>query len=368
MTEPRLIDTRALRSLLGALIRDFRAFGPVDSDGVPAFAPLGAVSELRLDLDPTHLSAREFFLPPKETLLSFALSENENGTKSAVTTAVVEAKEQVLIGLKPCDIHAVALMDSVMAAGVPDVNYQKRRAATIIVGAECTPDDTCFCASLGTEQVKEDSGFDLFIHELKRGAIIRVGTERGAKLLKKYAWGRRATKAELEGLTRYYESKLAAFTAKLNTPKEELPAVLAASDESPVWGEIGALCTGCGACNHVCPTCYCFDVRDALTSDQKSAERYRVWDGCTLDDFTLVAGGHNFRRTRAERLRHRFNRKLNYGVKKFDSLFCVGCGRCSRTCLVGINITEVTNSLIKEARGVDKVAGKEAGKARTKSD
>lgn len=361
MTEPRFIDTRALRSLLSALIRDFSAFGPVDSESVPAFAPLSSVSELRLDLTPTHLSAREFFLPPKETLLRFALSENENGTKSAVTTAVVEAEEQVLVGLKPCDIHAVALMDSVMAAGVPDVNYQKRRAATIIVGAECVPDDTCFCASLGTEQV--ESGFDIFIHKLKRGTVVRVGTARGAKLLKKYAWGRRATKVELERLANYYEQKLVAVTAKLDVTKpgkakEELPKVLAVSDESAVWDEIGAACTGCGACNHVCPTCYCFDVRDELTSDQKSAERYRVWDGCTLDDFTLVAGGHNFRRTRAERLRHRFNRKLNYGAKKFDSLFCVGCGRCSRTCLVNINITEVTNRLIEEARGADKGAGK----------
>ncbi len=343
---PRFLTKRELKSLLGALIREYRAYGPVDSDGVPAFSALTSSAELRFDLSPTHLSAREFLLPSKETLLKFDLTESGPGV---VITPVVEAQPQVIIGLKPCDINGMALMDSVMAAGVRDVNYLKRRAATIIVGVECLPDETCFCASLGTERA--ESGFDLFVHLLPtRGVLVRIGTEAGAKILKKYAWGRKAVKAEIVKLEEHYELKLGAFKARLNALPEELPGVLAASDESPVWQSIGSICTGCGACNHVCPTCYCFDVSDELSSDLKSAERLRVWDGCTLDDFTLVAGGHNFRKSRAERLRHRFNRKFNYGSERFDSLFCVGCGRCSRTCLVDINITEVTNAIIKEVK------------------
>jgi sulfhydrogenase subunit beta (sulfur reductase) len=73
-----------------------------------------------------------------------------------------------------------------------------------------------------------------------------------------------------------------------------------------------------------------------------------VWDACTLEDFAKVAGGHNFRKTRGERLKHRFNRKFNYLTDRFGSLFCVGCGRCSRTCLVRINISVVTNDLAIE--------------------
>jgi sulfhydrogenase subunit beta (sulfur reductase) len=99
----------------------------------------------------------------------------------------------------------------------------------------------------------------------------------------------------------------------------------------------------------VCPTCYCFDVRDEMQTDLKTGERVRVWDACTLEDFSKVAGGHSFRSSRSARLRHRFNRKFNYLADRFDALFCVGCGRCSRTCLVEINIAKVTNELIRES-------------------
>ncbi len=85
-----------------------------------------------------------------------------------------------------------------------------------------------------------------------------------------------------------------------------------------------------------------------MSANLTEGERYRVWDGCLLEDFAKVAGGHNLRKTRAERLRHRFNRKFQFQVDKFGGLFCVGCGRCSRTCLVNINIVEVTNEIISE--------------------
>ena len=88
-----------------------------------------------------------------------------------------------------------------------------------------------------------------------------------------------------------------------------------------------------------------------MGANLKDGVRARVWDGCTLEDFAKVAGGHNFRKTRAERLRHRFNRKFRYLTDRFGALFCVGCGRCSRTCLVKINIAQTTNELIAEAKG-----------------
>ncbi|MBI5344370.1 MAG: 4Fe-4S dicluster domain-containing protein [Deltaproteobacteria bacterium] len=42
---------------------------------------------------------------------------------------------------------------------------------------------------------------------------------------------------------------------------------------------------------------------------------------------------------RAVRLRHRFNRKFNYLTGRFGALFCTGCGRCSRACLMKITIS-----------------------------
>ncbi|HZX36152.1 MAG TPA: 4Fe-4S dicluster domain-containing protein, partial [Thermodesulfobacteriota bacterium] len=47
-----------------------------------------------------------------------------------------------------------------------------------------------------------------------------------------------------------------------------------------------------------------------------------------------------------------FNRKFRYLADRFKGLFCVGCGRCSRTCLVKINITDVTNEISEERAGL----------------
>ncbi|MDZ7838061.1 MAG: 4Fe-4S dicluster domain-containing protein [Actinomycetota bacterium] len=57
------------------------------------------------------------------------------------------------------------------------------------------------------------------------------------------------------------------------------------------WKEVSKKCIGCGACTFVCPTCYCFDIRDE--KDNQQGKRYRCWDFCTSYLYTLEASGHN---------------------------------------------------------------------------
>ncbi|HXI09216.1 MAG TPA: 4Fe-4S dicluster domain-containing protein, partial [Thermodesulfobacteriota bacterium] len=240
------------------------------------------------------------------------------------------------------------LMDRVFSYGTPDPNYLEKRKRTVIIGTGCFPDEYCFCSSVGTMDV--DSGFDLFLYPVKSGFVVRVGTKRGEKLLKEFTKTRAVSAKLFKELLVEREKKASSFKTTLEAPPEELPGIYSRSNDSPVWDKIGAICTGCGSCNNVCPTCYCFDVKDEVSPDLTTGERVRVWDGCTFEEFALVAGGHNFRKTRASRLKHRFNRKFRYLSGRFSALFCVGCGRCSRTCLVKINIAEVTNELIREDR------------------
>jgi len=333
------LSRKNFKALVEALLRDYSVIGTIDKEGFPAFGEIHTFNELRLSTTPTHLSAKEFLFPPREVLLKLDI---EDGTHEPV----LEARPQVLIGLHSCDIHAMGLMDRVFSYGTPDPNYLKRREQTVVIGTECLPDAFCFCSSLGKMTVEE--GFDLFLHEVKGGFLARMGSRKGAALLRKYTSTREASPGETRELLRFREEKERLFTACINASPERLPEVYSKSDSSPVWDQIGSICYGCGSCNHVCPTCYCFDVKDEVSSDLKGGERVRTWDGCTLEDFAKVAGGHNFRSMRAKRLRHRFNRKFNYLSERFDALFCVGCGRCSRTCLVEINISKVTNRLIKE--------------------
>lgn len=338
----RFLPKKGFKALVTGLIKDYTVYGMLKKDGFPAYARLSRFEELILPQTPTHLSAKEFVFPPREVLLRFDRANN-------TFESVVEARDQVIIGLHPCDIHAMNLMDRVFSYGTPDPNYLARRARTIIIGTDCMPDEYCFCESLGT--MEADNGFDLFLHKVKNGFLARVGTQRGAELLKRHASTAKPGAGDFKELERFKKLRGSSFVAKVDAPPSELPAIYSKSSGSPVWDRIGAICTGCGSCNNVCPTCYCFDVKDEVEANLEDGERVRVWDGCTLEDFAKVAGGVNFRRRRADRLRHRFNRKFNYLTDRFGTLFCVGCGRCSRACLVKINISEVTNELIHESAG-----------------
>jgi len=335
----RFLSETGFRRLVSGLLKGLRVFGTIEKDGFPAFGEISTPCDLVLSATPTHLSAKEFFFPQKEVLLRFDI-------KKAAFEPVVEAADQAIIGMHPCDIRALGLMDRVFAAGVPDPNYLARRSRTLIIGADCVPDAYCFCKSLGNSEV--DEGFDLFLHRIKKGFLVRTGSKRGEEVLSAYAKVRDPSKKEFLEFQSLRAKRESSFRARLDAPASELPSIYAKSDEAKVWGKIGEICTGCGSCNNVCPTCYCFDVRDEVKASLAEGERVRTWDGCTLEEFARVAGGHNFRRTRAERLRHRFNRKFRYLASTFDMLFCVGCGRCSRACLVKINIVEVTNEIIRE--------------------
>ena len=342
--EFRFLPKKGIAIFVTGMLKEFKVYGPVKKDGFSVYGEIASPSDLNLLHTPTHLSPKQYLFPPRETLLKFRNNNSENKTS---IEPVTEAHDQVLFGIHPCDIHAIRLLDRVFAYGTPDSNYLKRRDKTLIIGIDCIPDKHCFCRSVNTMTV--ESGFDLFINDIGAGFVIEIGTQRGKELLSKYSKTRKATIREISKIADFKKKKMESFVASLNAEASTLPLIYSGSYNSLVWEKIGKICYGCGSCNLVCPTCYCFDVRDDINLNTAETERYRVWDGCLLEDFAKVAGGHNFRKTRAERLRHRFNRKFQYQVDKFGGLFCVGCGRCSRTCLVNINIVEVTNELIEES-------------------
>ena len=134
---------------------------------------------------------------------------------------------------------------------------------------------------------------------------------------------------------------------ELRADPSKWPDLLDDAYEHPVWEERATLCFSCGSCNLVCPTCYCFDVREEIKWDLSSGERLRVWDGCMLTDFATVAGKHNFRKSPSARFRHRYYRKGKYVPDKIGGeIACVGCGRCITACVAKIaSPVEIFNRL-----------------------
>ncbi len=335
------------------------------------YRPVKSAKALALDFTFCTYSPKANLFPPRETLFEF---DRTNGHFQTIVR--IDDKPMALIGVHPCDVHALRLLDEVFTRDHRDEHYLKRRQNTLIVGLDCpvSCSPKAYCRDMHTDSA--DQGFDVMLYPLKadensadqrspgvssadsnpRQATgdygVVFGTEAGRKWLEG-ADGRTVREPTVDDerrFERFLDRKHSAFPKRLTNRVERLPAVLADSYDSLVWEATSQRCYSCGSCNLVCPTCYCFDIRDDADLSGRRGLRERTWDGCMLRDFALVAGGHNFRSKPAKRLRHRIYRKTTWIEQRTGLGGCVGCARCENACTAQISMVEILNQLSEEHR------------------
>lgn len=341
----KIIPKEKMGAFVANLIGAYRVIGPKAKDTKYAFGPIESPEELRLDYDTTILPPKKQILPQHETLFQFNAETFE-------TKAITDDQPTVLLGVHTCDLHAIQLLDTVFGTTHRDEHYMARRENTILVGLECLEpcDDHSFCKSMGT-LTPPTGGYDLHVTDIGDAYAVDVETEKGAWLIVEHAEARDADDADYRRINTVLSEKWPRFPYKLDFDVGELPSLMNVSQKSPLWQQLGEICLACGSCTNVCPTCYCFDVGDKVDLSLTDGRRERVWDSCQLDEFALVAGGHNFRPSRAARQRHRFFRKGKYQTDAYGMLGCVGCGRCARACLVDITPVKTFNELYRQRTG-----------------
>ncbi len=336
-----VVPMEMVNRLLQQWAESYQVYAPaVNMDGHYDFLPWEEGVEIAWEYDLAYNTLKRFILPPHEELIRFDL-------QTYTAEPVFDAPQQLLFGVHPYDLKGINQLDQLMESGAPDQNYMRRRENTVVFAMEpVTVAETSFWASMGADRV--DLGFDLYWTRISPSSFyVEVGSQQGEEMLNCLGPLPKATLAEREGARRE-RNRVRAEANKhgLRFPWKETPRLLARNWNSPIWRHKAQHCLSCGSCVLVCPTCYCFDVREEVDVDLKGGSRYREWDGCMLPTFALVAPSHNFRSQALERYRHRYFRKGKYIFDKIGELGCVGCGRCVRACTAGIaNPKAVFNEL-----------------------
>ena len=247
-----------------------------------------------------------------------------------------------VIGCRPCDAAALAVIDKVFAWDYDDVRYRARREAATVVTFACSrTGDTCFCTSVGGSP-HGTLGSDVVIYDhAGQAPLIEAMSEKGEAFVS--ALGD-AAKPAPEGAVRPDPPQMDE-TFDLDKVKPWLDD----NFESDFWNERVLGCLGCAACTFLCPTCHCFDIVDE--GDWQHGRRLRNWDSCAFGHFTLHAAGHNPRPNRAARFRQRVMHKFKYFPERFGMTACVGCGRCISTCGAGRSISDILTEISSQPKG-----------------
>ena len=292
-------------------------------------------SELELSVTRTVIPPKSFFHPPNFNMFKFD-THGYAEDFSRVTP-------KILFGVHPCDIHGLLILDKLFSRQYPDPYWQVRRDKTFIIGHSCVPDEKCFCASTRTLTVEE--GFDLFFSDLGEFYLVWVGSSKGDDLyrLKAELFQDTVKVEDIQKFIEWKEWRDGLF--KLSLPFTVLPDLMELKYNDPLWEEVAQSCLACGSCSMVCPTCNCYNVTDRIYIHNDEGERRRNWDSCTLGEYSLVAGGHNFRQKKSDRLKLWYTHKLQAFISAYGRYACVGCGRCINTCPVDINVETVAKTL-----------------------
>jgi ferredoxin len=291
------------------------------------------VDDVVFDYPRTIQPLKKFFLPPSEKLLTFKIQDN------SFSEVQEEIEERIFFGIHSYELESIKRLDYNFKTGNAESNYFDKREKSCFIGMSFAPDQWHFSKSVGIE-IERLEGFCLFFEPVEKGYLVFEINDTGRELLSEFGAGI-VVDAPLD-----FAVTEKSFKSKLKYHYNRLPQVFNHVYKSKVWQEVAEKCVGCGTCNLLCPTCYCFDVRDEVKLDLNSGSRNRFWDGCMLNSFAAVAGGENFREKLEQRTRHRLYRKFKYITEGSGELHCVGCGRCSKFCPAGINIVDIINDLI----------------------
>lgn len=329
-TNTLFLPKEAFEKVFLSLREEFDIFGPAVKNGegiytdtdICVYEKIAEFQQLSLE-NRTYFSAKEIAFPISETILEFFDDEpHEKRT----------ASRKKIIFARACDIEGFLRLDKIFLENGPlaDFYYQRYRSELIFFLIECIENfDGCFCQSVDASTTQN---YALSLRQKNGGFIITI---------KEYSFKKWFDLAcnGIEDLEDNVEIKLP-VQDKVTIPDLSRKDLF----KDSLWEEYTKRCIGCGRCNLVCPTCNCFGVYDTM-DDKGNYIRKRIWSGCQIDGFAKIAGGHEYRTDKGQRIRYKIMHKFFDFKERAGQYMCTGCGRCIEACPEYIDIRAALEKL-----------------------
>lgn len=310
--------------------------------GEVIFATVDAPEQVLWDFENPLSPPKEFVLPQTDPIVRYRL--NGQGTEVA---PIYDCKPRFLFNLRPCDAKGIAFLTCMHEMDPPDASYLRRAANLTAITLACnTPCKMgfCVCSESGPFQ---SGGYDVQLTDLGEKYLAEIGSEKGEAALADAAeLFEPATEEEATRRKDLEEEAKQRFGEETCHFASAMRRISTKRVDDGLWEAMAEWCLECGGCNFICPTCYCFSVRDR--GGDGAWTRCRVWDSCQYAAFTLEASGHNPRAQQKERMKRRFFHKVSAQYYLRDGVAgCVGCGRCIKVCLGATDMPAVVAAIRK---------------------
>lgn len=319
------IKRAEFNKLINLSKKTYDVFGPVKKDSSISYEQIDDPNNIAWTGN-SYVPPKHFFMPHKEELFRF-----EDGK---FTTSSKKIRQRIILGLKMCDLNAMSHHKTLYIDNYNDEHYKMLFDQTLLVGylcrKECSP--YAFCGSLDLKRF-----YDLMIIDLEQkneNFLIDIGSEKGQRFIdanKKFFKKEEKTIPEAD-----FKMKFADRLKKLDISKHY---------DHKDWHKGVDLCLSCGACTSLCPSCYCFELKDEPSLKDSSVSKVKELSSCQLESFSKVAGNVVFRKDRSQRFKHRIYHQLDYFKKRYGINLCTGCGRCIQYCPTRIDFVKIINEM-----------------------
>lgn len=304
----------------------FKKQGRYSDTDIIKYDEVSTVEEIEFK-EKSHYPVKEVITPITQTLYYF--------TEDEFRESSIGHNKKILIFARPCDINAQRRQDMIYLhnGNFEDTFYKRIRERVKFICIECVDGfDTCFCVSMNSNKTDD---YSLAVRFNESSLLFDVKDKEFSKFFN--------DKKEEEFELKFIEEN----EAKVTIPEINDKEILIKLKNHPMWNEYNKRCLGCGSCTIACSTCSCYTTRDIVyDSLGKIGERRRVQASCHIDGFDEMAGGHNFRTTKADKMRYKVLHKIHdYKAQFGNEHMCVGCGRCTDRCPEHISITATINKV-----------------------